>query len=320
MKKALQRVDRVEIITLVDNVIENAGSRTHECVAPVYQWVTGKSAAPRYTLAGHGLAHLIRTYLGGEVFEVLYDTGPSDQLILHNVRTLGLDLGSLDAIVLSHGHWDHFGGLIAVLTATGKLGVPVYLHRRMFDRRRVVTKTEQEERIHEFPAICSIDDIADAGGNPIITTESILIAGQTILRTGEIPRNTDYERGFANHQALVDGEWMDDSEIIDDNCLAIRTRKGLIIITGCAHAGLINSINEAIRLTGTRKVHAIIGGFHLSGTHNEPRIKRTINDLKALNPQMIVPSHCTGVVAQHMIAKAFPEAYVTGSVGNLYRL
>ncbi len=314
-----RRVDRVEIITLVDNVIENSGSRLHDNVVPVGKWVSDENTSPWNTFAGHGLATLIRTYIENDSYEALYDTGPSGEILLHNVKALGVDLSAIDAIVMSHGHWDHFRGLTTILAKIGRQDVPVYLHPRMLVKRRFVIKTEQGERVRTMPPVCSLDEIIDAGGSPRSTIQPVLIAGDTILRTGEIPRKTKYEKGVPNHQAFVDGEWIDDSKVIDDNCVVIRTKRGLIIVTGCAHAGVINSVNEAIRLTGVNKVHAIIGGFHLGGKRNKSRVERTIKDLLAISPAMIVPCHCTGAFAQHLMANAFPRAYVTGSVGNLYR-
>jgi 7,8-dihydropterin-6-yl-methyl-4-(beta-D-ribofuranosyl)aminobenzene 5'-phosphate synthase len=319
LKTRPQRVDSAEIITIVDNVIENSESKLHENVVPASQWVSGENTSPSYTFAGHGLATLIRAHLGKHSFEVLYDTGPSGEILLHNLRALGIDLCSINAIVLSHGHWDHFGGLKAALADINRNDVPIYLHPRMLSKRRVISKTESSERIHELPPVCSLDEIQEVGGIAKIMTKPTLIAGETILKTGEIPRVTEYEKGFPNHQSFVDGVWIDDSEIIDDNCLAIETQKGLIVVTGCAHAGIVNSVKEAIRLTGVDKVCAIVGGFHLVGRQNEQRIKKTIIDLKMFSPDMIVPCHCSGAIAQHMIANAFPEAYVTCSVGNMYK-
>jgi len=312
-------VDSVEIITLVDNVIEVARNKLHDNVVPLYQWVSTKDSSPNHIFAGHGLSTLIRTKSGDRTFEILYDTGPSGDILLHNVRAMGLNLSSTDAIVISHGHWDHIGGLTAILAEIGHPRTPVYLHPRMFVKRRIATKTEQGERVRELPSVCSISDIKEAGGNPIVTTEPALIAGSTVLRSGEIPRQTEYEKGFLNHQAFVDNEWIDDSEIIDDNCLIMRTKRGLVIITGCAHSGIVNSVYEAIRLTGVNSVHAILGGFHLGGEHNESRIASTIRDLQAINASMIIPCHCTGATAQRLMEKAFPYAYVISSVGNMYR-
>lgn len=319
VKVCPRRVDRVEIVTLVDDVIENSGSRLHNNVIPVDKWVSQENTSPWNTFAGHGLATLVRTYIKSESFEVLYDTGPSGEILLHNIKALGIDLSCIDAIVMSHGHWDHFNGLTAVLAEIGQQDIPVYIHPRMLAKRRIVNNTEQGERIRTLPAVCSLQDITDAGGSPRSSNQPVLIAGDTVLRTGEIPRITEYEEGLPNHEAFIDGEWTDDSKIIDDNCLIINTRRGLVVVTGCAHAGIVNSVNEAVRLTTMNKVHAIIGGFHLGGARNEPRIERTIKDLQAISPEMIVPCHCTGATARHSIANAFPKAYVTSSVGNLYR-
>ncbi|TFG32897.1 MBL fold metallo-hydrolase [Candidatus Thorarchaeota archaeon] len=316
--KDLQVVDNLIITILVDNVIEWSGSETHDNVMITNQWVKGKKANPIHVFGGHGLAFLIQTQIGENTYEILYDTGPSGEIISHNIEALGLDISGVAAIVMSHGHWDHFGGLLEVLKKIGHKNVPVHIHPRMMALRRTAAQTEQGMKIINFPSVPTLDEIKSASGTPVISIEPVLLAGNTILRTGEIPRRNDYEIGFPNHQALVDGKWIDDSKVIDDNCLAILTKEGLVIVTGCAHSGIVNSIHEAINLTGEKRVRAVIGGFHLMGKNNAIQIEKTIKDLKDISPKMLVPCHCTGAPAQYVMNQEFPKAYVTGSTGNRY--
>jgi 7,8-dihydropterin-6-yl-methyl-4-(beta-D-ribofuranosyl)aminobenzene 5'-phosphate synthase len=139
--------------------------------------------------------------------------------------------------------------------------------------------------------------------------------------TGEIPRKTSYEKGFAQHMAFVDGLWQPDPWIIDDRALAISIKgKGLVVLSGCAHAGIINTVSYSQQITGIKKVYAVLGGFHLAGKEFEKRIQPTIEELQRINPTLIVPSHCTGWRAMCAMAKVFPEAFAWNSVGNLYRL
>jgi 7,8-dihydropterin-6-yl-methyl-4-(beta-D-ribofuranosyl)aminobenzene 5'-phosphate synthase len=156
----------------------------------------------------------------------------------------------------------------------------------------------------------------------ITTTETpSLVADDLICVTGEIPRRTSFEQGFARHRILVNGSWQPDPWIRDDRAIAINVkRKGLVVLSGCAHAGIINTVTYAQQITGNAKVYAVIGGFHLAGKNNENGIETTTEELRKMNPELIAPSHCTGWKAMFAIAKNLPEAFVWNSVGNLYKL
>jgi 7,8-dihydropterin-6-yl-methyl-4-(beta-D-ribofuranosyl)aminobenzene 5'-phosphate synthase len=154
----------------------------------------------------------------------------------------------------------------------------------------------------------------------IRTKQPHLLSGDTILVTGEIPRKTDFEKGFPQHRVLVDGEWLPDPWILDDRALVIKVReKGLVLVSGCAHAGIINTALYSQKTAGLNKMYAIIGGFHLAGKEFECRIDQTVRELKLINPSILAPSHCTGWKAICKFAHAMPEAVVWNSVGNLYR-
>jgi 7,8-dihydropterin-6-yl-methyl-4-(beta-D-ribofuranosyl)aminobenzene 5'-phosphate synthase len=137
--------------------------------------------------------------------------------------------------------------------------------------------------------------------------------------TGQIARTTEFEKGFPAHYAEVDGEWRPDPLVHDDQGVVMNVRnKGLVVLTGCGHAGIINVLRHAMAITGIRRVHAVLGGFHLTGRIFEPLIAPTVEALKALAPALIVPSHCTGWKATHEIARALPDAFVPNSVGTTF--
>lgn len=314
----LQPVDRLEVIVLVDNTIDFSSSDSRNDVMNPRQWAS-ESDLSHMVMAGHGLSLLIRTYIDAVKHEVLYDTGASGKLLSHNLSAMNLDLKEIEGVVLSHGHWDHTGGLIQAISDTNRKGFPVYIHPRMFYPRRVVWSTPQGEQFRDLDPIPSIDEIKSAGGRPILGTGPVGIAENTLLLSGEIPRITEYEKGMPGHRAFIDGEWQNDEAIIDDRCLIANVKKkGLVVMSGCSHAGLINILKETVRLTGETRVHGVVGGLHLIGKKNEPKILPTINDLKPFDLSMLVPTHCTGWKAQHAMARAFPDSYVQGSVGNLY--
>ncbi len=146
------------------------------------------------------------------------------------------------------------------------------------------------------------------------------LAGDTILATGEVDRTTDFEKGMPGAYVEKKGQLQPDP-IIDDQSLIVRLRgKGLVIITGCCHAGLINTIRYAQKITGVNDVHAVLGGLHLSGPAFAPIVERTIDELQRLNPELIVPMHCTGWNSTRRLAEAFDRGFVLNSVGTTYIL
>ena len=153
----------------------------------------------------------------------------------------------------------------------------------------------------------------------IYTKQPHLIDHGTILVTGEIPRETSFETGFLQHRTLTDGIWQPDPLILDDRAIIFNVKgKGVVVISGCAHAGIINTLHYAQKITEITNVYAVIGGFHLSGKENENRIEQTIEELKQMKPKIVVPCHCTGWRGVLATANALPDAFVYNSVGNRY--
>jgi len=153
----------------------------------------------------------------------------------------------------------------------------------------------------------------------IRTKQPHTIADNAILVTGEIPRKTGFEQGLSQHKVFVDGKWQPDPLIRDDRAIVFKVKqKGLVVLSGCAHAGIINTTHYAQQLTGVANIYAIMGGFHLAGKDCETRISRTVEQLKQLAPTILAPSHCTGWRGVCTLAKEMPNAFVWNSVGNLY--
>ena len=149
---------------------------------------------------------------------------------------------------------------------------------------------------------------------------SFLLDG-SVLVTGEVDRTTEFERGLATHQAYRHSRWEPDPLILDDQALVLSVKgKGLVVLTGCGHAGVINTLQYARKLSQQDKVHAVIGGFHLSGPRFEPTIPAVCQALAALRPQVLVPAHCTGWRAVHALAARFPDAFIQTSVGTSFEL
>jgi 7,8-dihydropterin-6-yl-methyl-4-(beta-D-ribofuranosyl)aminobenzene 5'-phosphate synthase len=223
----------------------------------------------------------------------------------------------LHTIVLSHGHADHTRGLMGMVERLGERKMPLLLHPDAFLQRKVIFPDGHEINLpppdRQVLSQDGIEFIEERGPSYLL--------GGLVLVTGQVHRTTDFETGFPIHYALRNDEWQKDPYIHDDQAVVVHVKdKGLVILTGCGHAGAINTIRQAQELTGVQKVHAVIGGFHLSGPLFEQIIAPTVAALKELNPEMIVPAHCTGWKAVHAIARALPQAFVQNSVGTRFVL
>lgn len=299
----LREADKVEIISLMDNSADFLSSPKREEVKCFRDWVKRPKSHP---IAEHGLSMLVRVFSGDEAHNILFDAGISPHGIVVNARRMGVDLSSVEYIVLSHGHYDHFMGLSAAVRAINKSELTIIIHRDMFKRRGTA---KPDGTIREYPRFPPEDKVRPA--KYVEIREPQLIANGLVLITGEIPRTTLFKAGYLQHRAFVNGRWEPDPWIWDERALVINVkRRGLVILSGCSHAGIINTTLHAQRLTGIERVYAILGGLHLAGKEFEGRIDQTVEELRKINSQIIVPSHCTGWRACHAIYRDMPDAFV----------
>jgi 7,8-dihydropterin-6-yl-methyl-4-(beta-D-ribofuranosyl)aminobenzene 5'-phosphate synthase len=310
----LKEAQKVEIISLMDNTVDFLSSSTRKEVQSLWQWA-GRSRS-EMPFAEHGFSMLIRVFSGKRVYSVLFDTGISPEGVVENAKRMGLDLGEVSYVVLSHGHYDHFGGLTATLKAIKRENLPLVTHEDMFKRRGT---TNSKGEIHEYQSFLKTADLANS--KIIKTTKPLLVASDFACVTGEIPRTVDFEKGLTNSQIYSEGKWQPDTLIADERAIVFNLKgKGLVVISGCAHAGIINTVKYAQQITGVKEVYAVLGGFHLAGREFEKRIEPTVEMLKQFNPKLIAPSHCTGWRALHRMHQEFQDAFVPNSVGNRYLL
>jgi 7,8-dihydropterin-6-yl-methyl-4-(beta-D-ribofuranosyl)aminobenzene 5'-phosphate synthase len=227
-----------------------------------------------------------------------------------------VDWGAVQGVVLSHGHFDHAGGFAGLAAATSSL--PVTVHPGIWTQRRLAPPGAEPWLM---PTL-SQRALAAEGFEVIERRQPSLLLEGAVLITGEVDRTTDFERGMpAPHQALVEGRWVHDPLVLDDQALVVHVRgQGLVVLTGCGHAGAVNIVRHAMRLTGVDRLHALLGGLHLGGPAFEHIIGATTEALLALRPSLVVPGHCSGWRAQHALAAALPHAWVQGSVGTSYTL
>jgi 7,8-dihydropterin-6-yl-methyl-4-(beta-D-ribofuranosyl)aminobenzene 5'-phosphate synthase len=219
--------------------------------------------------------------------------------------------------VCSHGHFDHTTGFDGLVRAVGRANLPVLIHPHFWRRRRIILPGRDPL---ELPTT-SKRALTEAGFEIIEDEQPSFLFGDSVLITGEVPRVTGYEPGFPPQQAFLSGSWQPDPLVLDDQALIVNVAdKGLVVITGCGHAGVVNIARYARLLTGGQPLHALIGGFHLNGPIFEPLIPQVLDDLAELNPDWLVPAHCTGWRAQHAMSARFGEVFVPNAVGTSFYL
>jgi 7,8-dihydropterin-6-yl-methyl-4-(beta-D-ribofuranosyl)aminobenzene 5'-phosphate synthase len=321
----MKAVDSLEITVLVDNATDSLSSnpafvetefaflRRHGM-----KWLSGACLC----CAAHGLSCLITARVGGASHTLLFDTGPDDWVFERNVTRLGLDLGGVEAVMLSHGHWDHGGALPCALRMIGQGNggkpVPVYLHPEMFALRATKTKDGKLQAMEPVPGV---DVLAGHGGEGMVTCDEQSVLGDAFTISGEIPRTTPFERGFPGQvRQLPDGSWQADEIMPDERFVAVNVAgKGLVVFTACSHAGLINVLLHARERFADIPLYAVFGGFHLSG-NTEAIIPDTVAALRQFDLKLIAAGHCTGWRAINALASAYGEAVVPSAVGKVYRL
>jgi len=245
---------------------------------------------------------------------VLLDTGISPTCLLHNADAMGINLRNIESMVLSHGHFDHFGGLMGFLDRA-KRGITLTLHPDAFLEFRL--NDPVLERLVYLPRL---DEVALKQTGVVLhkEKEASTLVSDLVLITGDVERVTDFEKGFPWMEAKIDDEWVVDP-FHHDQGVAVKVRnRGLVVVGGCSHAGITNTVKHAQKVARMDKVHAILGGFHLSGKLFEPIIGPTIEEMKKIDPDVIVPMHCTGWKAINKFAEEMPEQFILNGVGTTY--
>lgn len=224
---------------------------------------------------------------------------------------------SIQAIVISHGHGDHCMGLPGVFQRLGSRNVPLVLHPDAYLERKLILPNGFEP----YLAPPKKSDLEKENIEIIEDIGPSMLVDDMVLVSGEVARVTPYETGFPVQYAKRNGQWEPDPLMHDDQCVIVNVRnKGLVIVTGCSHAGIINVVRNAQAITGVQDIYAIIGGFHLTGGIFEKIIPQTVAELQSINPRYMVPCHCTGWRAIQEISRAMPDAYIPNSVGTTYTL
>jgi 7,8-dihydropterin-6-yl-methyl-4-(beta-D-ribofuranosyl)aminobenzene 5'-phosphate synthase len=326
---SLDPVDSVRITVLLDNLTDPLiadQNRVRRMNWPkaltgglprAESGVSPDDGVPDALIAEPGFSALVRIETAGRERTLLFDTGVSPNGMVENMRRLGISAGDIEVVVLSHGHWDHVTGMEGLTRVLGRARLPVIIHPEFWSRRRI-----------RFPGLepgelpSTSRSALEGMGFDIVEGRrpSFLLDGAALI-TGEVDRTTSFETGFQGHEAFHRGAWQPDPLILDDQALVLRLRdRGLVVLSGCGHAGIVNTVAYASALTGEDEIAAIMGGFHLSGPMFEPIIEPTIDALAALSPSLLVPAHCTGWRAVQRIAARMPDSFVISTVGTTIEL
>ena len=310
---ALQQVNRLDIQVLVDNVTDSLSSTPGFVTR---EWVTLRRRGMRITAGGslccanHGLALVITAHGPAGSRTLLFDGGPVDYAVERNGVRLGIDFAAIGAVMLSHGHWDHAGGLPRALGMIGQANngcdVPLFLHPGMFRPRGAL---QPDGGVLPMEPIPTPAEWALLGAEPVVTDTSRTCLDDIFFISGEIPRITAYEQGLVGQVCRpVDGApWEPDPLLMDERFLAVHIRdKGLVVFSACSHAGIVNVMHHARDLFPDVKLHAVMGGFHLSGL-TEAIIPETVRDLGTFGLDLMIPAHCTGWRALNALERAFGE-------------
>ena len=323
----LEPVDEVQVLTVCDNSVDiflidqgparrllsSDGPPPPTLAAPTM--VEGEVVDG--PLAQHGFSALVTVRRGQTSHTVLFDTGITPDGCAENLRRIGKDPADIEAIVCSHGHFDHTAGLSGLAHRLGARNLPVVVHPEFWACRRLAIPGREPL---EMPTT-SRRALEDVGFGIVEQRQPSFLLDGALLVTGEVDRTTDFEQGFLIHQAFRGGTWVPDPLILDDQALIANVAgKGLVVLTGCGHAGIVNICHYAQRLTGEARLHAVLGGFHLNGPLFEPLIPPTLGAFEKLAPDVIVPAHCTGWRAVHAFAARFPTQFIQNSVGTTFRL
>jgi len=307
----LKPVERLEVVVLEDNYADLLLEDTDR-VKRSPKARDGNVLADTL-VAEHGLSMLVRATLGDQTREILFDAGYSSVGLPHNLNQLGISLDLVETVVLSHGHMDHTGALSSVLERMPH-PVPLVLHPdALLDPRYLAPPGAPRMTL---PRTLIPEDLEAMGAKVMENAAPLLLAGDTVLVTGEVPRITPFEQGMPHAFLVRDGKEEKD-DILDDQSLALHVQgKGLVIVAGCSHAGIVNTIRYAMEVTGVDRLHGVLGGFHLGDDTAGDLTSKTIEGIQELKPDFIMPMHCTGWEAVHRIAEAFPSSFALSSVGT----
>ncbi len=309
----LKPLRELKITVVVDNIADLIAQDNEVTQRrPIF---TGDKVTPPL-IAEHGLSLFISaTTMEGKTWHILMDAGLTEEGLPYNLERLGLPLEKTDLVVLSHGHFDHFGAM-KWLYSEGVVpkSAPLAAHPLAFCERGV---RDPQGGLHPFPRLKK-EELEELGVKVVVSREPRLHLENAMLLTGEIPRHTPFEIGFPMGYRMENGEAVQD-HIPDDQALAFFVKgKGIVAVLGCGHSGVINTLNHISEVTREERIYAVIGGFHLSGSAFADAVEPTVNRLREKSVRWVSPTHCTGFNAQCRFAREMPQQFIYCCVGTTF--
>jgi 7,8-dihydropterin-6-yl-methyl-4-(beta-D-ribofuranosyl)aminobenzene 5'-phosphate synthase len=305
----IPEADRITVTIITDNYFETT--------RPSYKIANRYNGG--YIYAEHGLCCHIEPVVDGRSHSFIFDFGPSFAGLSSNMDALKIQLDKVEAFALSHGHQDHCGGLLELLKSRREemsKGIPFYVGEEAFAERGVGKGPDDVRVAHRPP---KKEDLESLGIVKMVEIKDPTPVVSGAYLTGRIEKVTDYEKVDPQRWVKRGDKFATENFIGEQSVVLNLKGKGLVVITGCAHVGVVNTVKCAQKITGIKKVHAILGGFHLTGAKEE-RIRRTVADIKAMAPDYIMPMHCTGYEALTVFAKEKPDQFILNTTGTRYTM
>jgi 7,8-dihydropterin-6-yl-methyl-4-(beta-D-ribofuranosyl)aminobenzene 5'-phosphate synthase len=303
-------VDKLSLTSITDNYCDSLG--------PVPPFAKRYRAIPNASIhAEHGLSWHVEVVIGGRAKEFIFDYGLDSPGIIRNMDFLGIDMGKVMALGLSHGHFDHWGGLMGLLRHNASKimrGTPLYVGEEVFAHRYSLRSTDLEPQDLGWLERDYLDRLGIVKAVEIKDPTEVIPGGYL---TGNIEKVTDYEKGSPSLLIERDGRLEQDRFEGEQAFVCNVKDKGLVILSGCAHVGIVNTVKHAQKITGIQKVHAVIGGFHLANA-DSTTIQKTLADVKETGPDHIIPAHCTGLAAVRRFADAMEKEFTLNAAGTKY--
>ncbi len=307
----IPEAEKIIITVITDNLAD--ANRLDYKIAKRPAYVTSPLDAAFH--AEHGLSYHIETVVDGKAHACLYDFGTNPKGIVQNLELLKINLKQVEALGLSHDHWDHEVALVEVLKAKRSefaKNIPLYIGEQFF------VGTYSKRPVGVIKAnLLKREDVEALGFVRIVEVKgpTAIIPGAYL--PGRIERVTDYEKFNPTLLAKKGDEFVVETFPGEQAVILNARGKGLVVLSSCAHRGLVNTVKHAQKMTGIEKVHAIIGGCHLINAKPEVILK-TVADIKAINPDYIVPTHCTGYEAISAFAREMPDQFILNTAGTRY--
>lgn len=309
---AIPEAERIVVTVVTDNLAD----ATRPSVKIAHRPPRGRAPLDVAMHAEHGLAYHIEAVVAGKAHSILFDFGTQAQPIRRNLELLRLDFRKVEAMAISHPHWDHLAAFAELMQAKRDelaTGLPVYVGEDFFAGTYAKRPNGQIETL----SVLSRETIEGLGVLKIVEVRTPTPMAPGVYLTGTVAQVTDYEKIPATFLAKRGDQYVQE-EFTGEQAVVMNAKgKGLVVLSACAHRGIVNTVKHAQVVTGIAKVHAVIGGFHLTGAKPDV-IAKTIADVKAMRPDYIVPTHCTGFEAITAFSREMPEQFILNTAGTRY--